>query len=144
MKVFFQKSLINLSVLFLIASASFFLIYFIPGDPVDFILKDGADLQDKNLLRQELGLDKPFTQQYALFIKKLVHLDIGHSIHSKESVAGLLWEQMPFTFFLAFLSLFLAFIWGFLLEFYRHTPLLQNTKSFLMYFPFCFFLFQLL
>ncbi len=112
MKVFLKKSLINLSVLFLIVSSSFLLIYLIPGDPVDFILKEGADLKDKNLLRQELGLDKPLIQQYINFIKKMARLDLGRSLHTGESVFESLEEQIPFTFNLAFLSLFLSFLWG--------------------------------
>jgi len=112
MKIFVQKTLVNLSVLWLIVSASFFLIYLIPGDPVDFILKDEASLQDKIILRKEMGLDQPFLKQYVDFLKNLMQLNIGHSIYTKESVSLILWEHIPFTFSLALTSLVLAFFWG--------------------------------
>ena len=139
MKFFLKKSLINISVLLIIASASFLLIHLVPGDPVDFILKEGADLQDKNLLRQEMGLDKPFIQQYATFMKKLVRLDLGRSLHTGESVFEALKEQVPFTFNLAFLSLFLSFLWGIPFGILSAHPSFAKYEKFFDVFPILFF-----
>ncbi len=139
MKVFFKKSLIHLCVLFIIASSSFLLIYLIPGDPVDFILKEGADLQDKNLLRQELGLDKPFIQQYTTFLNKLIHLDMGHSIPTGEPVFEVLKTQVPFTFNLAFFSLLLSFLWGIPFGILSAHPAFKKYEKFFDLFPVLFF-----
>lgn len=112
MKTFIQKTLANLLVVFAIVSFTFLLMYLVPGDPVDFILKNEASLEDKNLLRAEMGLDKPFIEQYVHFLWDLLHLDLGKSVHTGESVASLIGQQFPFTFLLSLLSLFMAFMWG--------------------------------
>ena len=112
MKTFAKKTLANVLVVFSIVSFTFFLMLLIPGDPVDFILKDGASLEDKNLLRQEMGLDKTFVEQYVRFIWNLTHLDLGKSVHTGESVAGSIVRQFPFTFFLSLLALSMALLWG--------------------------------
>ena len=64
----------SLTVLSLL-SFTFLLIFLIPGDPVDFILKDGASLEDKNLLRREMGLHKNFIEQYLQFLKSFFTLN---------------------------------------------------------------------
>ena len=112
MKLFAKKTLANILAVFSIVSFTFFLMYLIPGDPVDFILKDGASLEDKNHLRQEMGLDKSFTEQYIHFIWNLAHLNLGKSVHTGEPVTESIGRQFPFTFFLSLLSLFMALLWG--------------------------------
>ena len=107
-KVFLQKVFANLALIFFISSFSFFLIHLIPGDPVDFILKEGASLEDRELLRSHLGLDRHLFMQYFLFIKQLLHLDFGSSLHTGESVFLLLKSQLPFTLALTLFSLSLA------------------------------------
>ena len=99
-------------VLWAAASFAFFLIHLTPGDPVDFILKEGADQEEKTLLRRELGLDRPLPLQYSAFLLRLMRLDLGRSIHTGEPVFESLAEQAPFTFHLALLSVFLAWLWG--------------------------------
>ena len=42
---FIKKAITSISTLFLIVSFTFLLLFLIPGDPVDFILKDGASLE---------------------------------------------------------------------------------------------------
>ena len=101
--------------LFLILSLSsfvFVLIHLVPGDPVDFILKDGANLEEKQVLRKELGLDQNIFRQYTAFIKNLFQLNLGRSIHREEPVTALLWRNFPHTLQLALLSLFLSLLWG--------------------------------
>ena len=119
-KPFFRKffracatsALMSAFVLLTAASFAFLLIYMTPGDPVDFILKEGANLEEKDLLRKELGLDKPFLLQYSSFLLRLLQLDLGESIHTGEPVFDALAAQLPFTFHLALMSLFLALLWG--------------------------------
>ena len=95
-----------------LSSLTFVLIHFVPGDPVDFILKEGADQAEKEILRTELGLNKPLALQYGAFIKKLLRGDLGRSLHRQRPVAELLKERFPHTLQLALLALFLALLWG--------------------------------
>ena len=112
MRNILRELVVSLFLILALSSFTFILIHLVPGDPVDFILKEGADLEEKKLLRKELGLNQPLLQQYGNFIKNLSGLDLGQSLHRQEPVMALLGEQFPRTVELALLSLFLALLWG--------------------------------
>lgn len=95
-----------------VVSLSFFLIHLVPGDPVDFVLGEQADLQDKLNLRHELGLDLPLAQQFFSYLGKLVHLDLGRSVHTHGPVFHEIVSRFPATLELSFAALCLALIWG--------------------------------
>ncbi|MBC6415222.1 MAG: ABC transporter permease [Bdellovibrionales bacterium] len=138
MFLFFKKTLLaGLTVLALL-SFTFFLIFLIPGDPVDFILKDGASLEDKNLLRQEMGLDKSFTEQYFQFLKNFLTLNLGQSIHTGESVIHLIISEFPYTFFLSIFSIILAILWGIPLALLSAYPYLKRLENIFNFFPLIF------
>ena len=136
-KVFplFKKVLSVLPLLLAISSFTFFLIHLVPGDPVDFILKEGANEAEKNILRRELGLDQGLLSQYLSFLKDLSHLDLGHSIHRDESVKNLLKEEFPFTIRLTLFSLGLALFWGLFLGTLSVFKRLSFLKRFFDIFP---------
>ncbi len=139
MKAFSKKTLSNILVVFSIVSFTFLLLFLIPGDPVDFILKDGASLEDKNLLRREMGLDRPFIEQYFHFIWNLTHLDLGKSVHTGESVIQSIGRQFPFTFFLSLLSLFMALLWGIPFGILSAHPFFRRFEKLFDLFPLVFF-----
>lgn len=47
--------------------------------------------------RAELGLDRPFYEQYAVWIAGVLHGDLGTSYRTGAPVAGMLLEAMPYT-----------------------------------------------
>ena len=120
---------------FALFSFTFLLIFLIPGDPVDFILKDGASLEDKNLLRQEMGLDKSFIEQYFQFLKNFLTLDLGRSVHTGDPVSHLIAAELPYTFFLSVLSLSMALFWGLPLGLLSAYPQLKKTRIFFNFLP---------
>ena len=95
-----------------VITISFFLIHLIPGDPVDFVLGEQADMRDKLALRHELGLDLPLPQQFVTYLEKLAHLDFGRSVHSHESVFAEVSHRFPATGELSLAALALALLWG--------------------------------
>ena len=131
----FYKIITTFGTVLSLLSFTFFLIFFIPGDPVDFILKDGASLEDKNILRQEMGLDKSFLEQYFQFLKNFLTLNLGSSVHTGEPVWDLIKEEFPSTFFLSFFSLILAVSWGVSLGVLSSYPKLKKTKLLLNFLP---------
>ena len=139
MVAFVKNTLANILVVFIIVSASFFLMVCIPGDPVDFILQDGASLEDKNQLRKEMGLDKGLLERYRHFVWNVLQLDLGKSIHTGESVTDILFRQFPFTFFLSVLSLFMAVMWGIPLGLFSAHPLFNKFERLFDFFPMIFF-----
>jgi peptide/nickel transport system permease protein len=73
----------------------FFLIHFIPGDPVDIMLGDNAVALDKENLRHTLGLDQPLHRQYLSYLAGVATGDLGVSVHSKLPVALEIRQRFP-------------------------------------------------
>ena len=139
MSSFVKKTITAVITLFFIVSFTFLLLFLIPGDPVDFILKDGASLEDKNLLRKEMGLDKSFITQYARFLKNFITLNLGQSVHTGEPVLNSIVRQFPFTFFLSVLSLGMALLWGISFGVLSAHPKFKKMEKFFNFFPLIFF-----
>ena len=58
----------------------FLLIHLVPGDPALTVLGNKATPARVAALHQEWGLDKPLPVQYAKFMGRVVHGDLGHSL----------------------------------------------------------------
>jgi peptide/nickel transport system permease protein len=71
----------------------FSIIHAIPGDPAETILGQKATEQSKQALREQLGLDKPWLQQYFNYMGDLVQGDLGTSIRTRTPIAE---EIMPY------------------------------------------------
>ncbi len=88
----------------------FFLIHFIPGDPVDIMLGENARPMDKQLLHHELGLDKPLFSQYINFLKNIAQGNLGESLHSKQPVLSIILKKYPATMELMLAAIIVALI----------------------------------
>ena len=81
--------------LFLIATATFFLLEAVPGDP----LTERADHlpeASRTALYQRYGLDKPIMERYALTMKKMCMGDFGESfVYAGQTVTGLIKTRLP-------------------------------------------------
>lgn len=65
--------------LFLIITATFFLISAAPGDPIASKVGQMPE-QAQALIRAKYGLDKPVGERYLIYMKNLLHGDFGESI----------------------------------------------------------------
>jgi peptide/nickel transport system permease protein len=86
----------------------FLLMHIAPGDPISLLLGDDATPADIERTRRELGLDKPLPVQYWDFLSRAVQGDFGRSLKFNEPVMKLVWERLPATIELAFISLIVA------------------------------------
>jgi peptide/nickel transport system permease protein len=100
-------------VLFGVVTLVFFLIHFIPGDPIDIMLGDYAVIADKEELRRDLGLDQPLFQQYYQYISGVLRGDLGISVHSKKPVLDEILERIPASAELMLGSMTIAFMIAF-------------------------------
>lgn len=107
-----RRILLTIPVLFGVATLTFFLIHFVPGDPIDIMLGDQASNVDKGALRAELGLDKPLEVQYRTFLVGLTKFDLGKSLYSKKPVASEISERLPATIELALAAVFISMLIG--------------------------------
>jgi len=114
-----------LVVIFGVTAIVFLLIHLIPGDPVEIMLGESASVADREVLRVALGLDQPVLTQFYNYLKGLLQLDLGTSIHFRRPVSELLLERLPATGLLAAatlaVSMTLAFPLGVLAAVRRNT-----------------------
>jgi len=76
------------------------------GDPA-IMLAEGSNVTEQDLvnIRKALGLDRPFSAQYAGFVAGMVTGDMGRSFMGGRQVAGMVAQALPLTMLLAVLSL---------------------------------------
>ena len=99
-----------LIVVFGVMTIVFMLIHIVPGDPVEVMLGESAQVADREALRETLGLNLPLFTQWVNYINGLLHLDLGTSLHSKRPVIDVLTERIPATSLLAGTSILIALI----------------------------------
>ena len=85
---------------------------FLVGDPVDILISDEADEEDRERAIAGLGLDKPFHMQYLLFLRGALRGDLGESFIFEEPALLLIVERMPATMELALFALLIAVVIG--------------------------------
>ena len=103
-----RRLLLTIPVLLGVATLVFSLIHFIPGDPAQAMLGEGAAPEDVAQLRERLGLDRPLVVQYGSFLMGLTRGDLGRSLRNDQPVLQQILERMPATAELAFASMAVA------------------------------------
>jgi peptide/nickel transport system permease protein len=103
-----KRLLGTIPVIFGVLLLTFVLVHSIPGDPVEVMLGESATSADREVLRQNLGLDEPLPIQFFQYVAKVAQGDLGVSIHSKKPIVDLLAERLPATMKLAALALIIA------------------------------------
>ena len=103
-----RRLLLTIPVLLGVATLVFALIHFIPGDPAQAILGEGATQEEVAQLRARLGLDRPLIVQYGAFLNGAAHGDLGQSLRNGQGVTGQILLRMPATAELALASMTVA------------------------------------
>ena len=85
---------------------------FLVGDPVEILVSDDADQEEREMMIKSMGLDKPFLVQYGIFISKAIKGDLGDSFVFQEPALLLILDRMPATMELAVVALLIAIIFG--------------------------------
>jgi len=103
-----RRLLLVIPVLLGVATLVFSLIHVIPGDPAQTILGDTGSQEEVEVLRQQLGLDRPIIEQYLTFLKGFVQGDLGTSLRTNQPVTAMIAERIPATLELALASMICA------------------------------------
>ena len=82
------------------------------GDPRVLLLDDYSTKDDWDRLGRELGLDKPYYEQYGIFIKDAVKGEFGESIQQGRPAMHIILERLPATIQLGFAAFVLSLIVG--------------------------------
>ena len=78
-----------------------FLSVHLTGDPALYLLGPENTAEDYELMKRNMGLDKPIHEQYGLFLTRLVRFDFGKSHISGRSARDTLIARFPATIQLA-------------------------------------------
>jgi peptide/nickel transport system permease protein len=87
-----------------------FVVMRLSGDPVPLLLPPDAPIAEMERLRHDMGLDRPIYVQYGVFINQAIQGDFGRSIHFRTSAMQVVWERIPATLELAFVSFVCAIV----------------------------------
>jgi peptide/nickel transport system permease protein len=98
-------------VMLTVAFIAFMLFQYV-GDPVTNLLGQDATPQQRQQLRADLGLDKPFPVQFAAFVGNALRGEFGLSLRQGRKVSSLIVERLPATVELAFGAALLALVFG--------------------------------
>jgi ABC-type dipeptide/oligopeptide/nickel transport system permease component len=90
----------------------FVMLRMLPGDPAQVLAGQMATPEEVEVIRHQLGLDRPIHVQYALFLARLAHLDLGRSARTQNPVIQEIWARLPNTVLLAVLAISLACLFG--------------------------------
>ena len=101
-----------LPTLFIVAVLVFLFVHMLPGDPARLAAGVDASPETVELVRQDLGLDKPMPQQFLNFFVNMVQGDFGHSLRSKRPVSTEIAERFMPTLLLTLTSMAWAVIFG--------------------------------
>ena len=87
-------------VLFGVTLIVFFMIHLVPGDPARTMLGVHATPSRVAALHREWGLDRSVPEQYWLYLKRVLHGNLGTSLFYRVSTASLIRGRLPVTLWL--------------------------------------------
>jgi peptide/nickel transport system permease protein len=123
-----RRLLQSIVVMLTVAFIAFALFNFV-GDPINNMVGQDTTQQDRDTLRQSLGLNDPFPVQFARFVGRAVHGNFGLSYQYARPVSEIIVERLPATLELSFVAALIALLLGVPLGIYtglhRHSFLSQ-------------------
>ena len=88
----------------------FLMLRLIPGDPATFIAGENMSQNQIEIIRERLGLNVSFGQQYVNYISNVLHLDFGRSLVTNRPVIDIIRDALPTTLLIGILGLGITFM----------------------------------
>ena len=82
------------------------------GDPVSLMLDEYSTQEDIDRMMAKLGTDKPYYQQYFIFLQDAVQGDLGVSIKDGRPVVDVILERLPATLYLGLTAFIVSLLVG--------------------------------
>ena len=101
-----------LPTLVIVAVLVFLFVHMLPGDPARLAAGVDASPETVELVRQDLGLDKPLPRQFLNFFLNIAQGDFGTSLRSKRPVSTEIAERFMPTLLLTIASMAWAVLFG--------------------------------
>jgi ABC-type dipeptide/oligopeptide/nickel transport system permease component len=109
-----RRLIIAIPTLIGVSICVFAMVHLLPGDPVEIMLQGtNASDEQRDNLRSQLGLDRPYVEQYVTFMSRAVTGDFGRSIRTKSVVLTEIRDAFPYTLQLTIAGMAVAITFGF-------------------------------
>jgi peptide/nickel transport system permease protein len=92
-----RRLLLGVVTLLVVSMLVFFGIEILPGDVAQAILGQGATAETLQVIRDELGLERPAYVRYLEWLGGMLVLDLGEALGTGRSIAELMWFRLPST-----------------------------------------------
>lgn len=106
-----QRLIQSVLVMLTVAVIAFSMFRYV-GDPIASMVGQDTTPEQREQLREQLGLNDPFVVQYAHFVANAARGDFGISYRHRRPVSELLEERLPATLELSFVSAVMALALG--------------------------------
>jgi peptide/nickel transport system permease protein len=107
-----RRALTAIPILLTVSILLFVALRLLPVDPAAMSMPPNATIEDIAAKRQEMGLDKPLSAQYAIWLRGALHGDFGESIQLRRDAAHLVATSLPATIQLALCAMLIASVLG--------------------------------
>ena len=112
MAEFIVKRVLQAGLILLVMTVLVFFGVNVIGNPVYIFASSECDQACLTAIIQDLGLDRPVWEQYALFLGNLARGDLGNSFQHGIPALELIFQRLPATLELAFAALLIALLVG--------------------------------
>jgi peptide/nickel transport system permease protein len=106
-----RRLLQSIFVMLAVAFVAFGLFNFV-GDPINNLVGQDATVEQREMVRQQLGLGDPFPVQFARFVGNVLQADFGISYRLGMPVGDVILDRLPATLELVFCAAVLALLLG--------------------------------
>jgi ABC-type dipeptide/oligopeptide/nickel transport system permease component len=107
-----RRLLYMIPILFGVSIVVFMILHLVPGDPARLVAGPDATLEDVEIIRSTLGLDRPLPVQYVSWLGNLLRGDLGRSARTHRPVTHELGLTVPATVELTLAAIAVAIFIG--------------------------------
>jgi peptide/nickel transport system permease protein len=112
MIAFLIRRLFEAAIVMVTVALLAFLLFRFVGDPINQIVGQDTTLEEREKLRQDLGLNDPLPIQFGRFLKQAATFEFGNSYQVKQPVTRLIADRFPATLELALTAALFAILIG--------------------------------
>ena len=105
-----QRLVSILPVLLVVAVVVFLILRLTPGDPAAVIVGNNSTSEDIERVREQLGLNRPLTTQFGIWLSNVLHGNLGYSFYQNKPVTELIAQRIEPTLSLALGTLVLSIV----------------------------------
>ena len=112
MRLFLERLLHTLLVLWAVVTILFLMFRLMPGSPLAAYLHESLSEEQQRLILEQFGLDRPLYEQYFIYLWNLLQGELGLSFFQKRPVLDVLMDVFPNSIVLTLTSLVVAYVFG--------------------------------